>query len=395
MKVFLSSTFTDLESHRNAVTKAIERLGGKVVRMEVFGARPDDATHASLGDLKECDLFVGIYAHRYGSISERSATSITEEEYDYAKKLKKPMFCYIVNENHPCLPSMIENNEPARSKLRILKEKIKKDLVTDDFTTTDNLASKVATSIGHYIASCSMGDYQNLKQTHQNEDIKPIFECWVYASLSYAEYIYNSMYRPSIFPLYVTVSNFQGCDPYGEAKMHLESGYSEINIKADVLKSQVESHNQGVSNYVQLVNDRIKNEILCLVPSLSECDNHSVLYPQSYYLSNILNHFKNAYPDNRITLKIEDRIKNGVSGWMLYSDGTEIAFGDKLCLESLKKLIQEHTSIITGEIKGYYDKIKDIQTLLDGFRGDIKELVPKSKYGKLAGKCEFENKYED
>jgi hypothetical protein len=299
---------------------------------------------------------------------------------------------------------MIENDEQARSKLRILKAKIKEDLVTDVFTTPDDLAYRVATSVGRYIASLSKetstvapdpmkGDYQNLKQKHQNEDIKPVFERWVNASLAYAEYIYNSRYRPFIFPLYVRIRNLESCDRYGEAKMHLESGYPEINIKADLLKSQVDAYNQELSNYVQLVSDRIKDEILRFVPSLRECDNHSFLFHQSYYLSNILNHFKNAYPDNRVTLKIEDRVKNGVGGWMLYSDGTEIAFGDKACLESLKKFIQEHTSIIIEEIKGYYDKIRGIQTLLDNFRGDVKELVPKSKYGNLAGKCEFENMY--
>jgi len=33
--------------------------------------------------------------------------------------------------------------------------------------------------------------------------------------------------------------------------------------------------------------------------------------------------------------------------------------------------------------------------LFDGFCKDVKELVPKSKYGNLAGRCEFEKTYED
>jgi Domain of unknown function (DUF4062) len=371
-----------------AARQALERLGSQVDGMEVFGARPDDATRASLKDLEECQLFVGIYAHRYGSIPNGFATSITEQEYDHAKKLKKQMFCFIVDDNHVWPSSMIEKDEPARTKLCSLKAKIRSDLVIDFFTTEDNLAYKVATSVGRYLIK---GDYQEAKQKHHYNDIKPVLECWANASLSSAEYIDG--YRPFIFHLYVTIRNLKSCDPYSEAKMHLESGYPEINIKADLLKSHVDGYNQELSNYVQLVNDRIKNEILRLVPSLRECDNHSVLFPQSYYLSNILNHFKSAYPDNRVTLKIEDRIKNGVNGWMLYSDGTEIAFGDKPCLDSLKKFIQEHTPIIIEEIKGYYDKIKTIQTLLDSFRREVVTLVPKSKYGKLAGNCEFENLY--
>ena len=75
MKVFLSSTFKDLASYRKVTTEALERLGSQIDRMEIFGARADDATQASLKDLEESDLFVGIYAHRYGYIPIGSTSS--------------------------------------------------------------------------------------------------------------------------------------------------------------------------------------------------------------------------------------------------------------------------------------------------------------------------------
>jgi hypothetical protein len=99
MKVFLSSTSADLKAHRIATTEALERLGSQVDRMEVFGARANDPTQASLKDLEQSELFVGIYAHRYGYIPNGSTTSITEQEYDHAKKLEKPMFCFLVDED--------------------------------------------------------------------------------------------------------------------------------------------------------------------------------------------------------------------------------------------------------------------------------------------------------
>jgi hypothetical protein len=152
MRVFLSSSFVDLVSHREAVTQALEQTGSQVGRMEVFGARPEDPTHASLKDLEESDLFVGIYAHRYGYISPSSSTkiSITEQEYNKAKELKKPMFCFIIDPNHPWPPAMIED-EPVKSMLRTFKEKITKDHTPDYFTTTDVLAMKVATAVSNFI----------------------------------------------------------------------------------------------------------------------------------------------------------------------------------------------------------------------------------------------------
>jgi hypothetical protein len=44
MKVFLSSTYSDLVDHRKAAAEALERLGQQVGRMEIFGSRPNPKT---------------------------------------------------------------------------------------------------------------------------------------------------------------------------------------------------------------------------------------------------------------------------------------------------------------------------------------------------------------
>ena len=65
MKIFLSSTYQDLIGHREAAARAIERLGQQGVRMEVFGARPLEATSACIEEILDSDALIGIYAHRY------------------------------------------------------------------------------------------------------------------------------------------------------------------------------------------------------------------------------------------------------------------------------------------------------------------------------------------
>ncbi len=80
MKVFLSSTYVDLIEHRKAAHDALEQLGLHVIGMESFGARPEDSTTACLKEVEESNLFVGIYAHRYGYIPKDSDVSITEDE---------------------------------------------------------------------------------------------------------------------------------------------------------------------------------------------------------------------------------------------------------------------------------------------------------------------------
>jgi Domain of unknown function (DUF4062) len=157
MKVFISSTYEDLIDYRTKTAEAVERLGQQGVRMEVFGARPQRATEVCRDEIVESDIFVGIYAHRYGYIPPGGDLSITEMEYHYAVEHKKPVFCFVVDEDHPWRPASIEG-EPAQAKLKALKEKISSSLVRDTFTTPEDLAFKVAASVGRYLIAKAMID---------------------------------------------------------------------------------------------------------------------------------------------------------------------------------------------------------------------------------------------
>lgn len=158
MKTFLSSTYLDLADYRRAAVDALERLGQQVGRMEVFGARPEEPSQVCLAEIDDCDLMVGIYAHRYGFVPDGTHVSITEAEFDHAKARKKPIFCFMVDEDHPWPPKMIED-EPGRSKLRMFKAKIGSVFVRDTFTTSQDLAYKIATAIGRYLSD---RDHDNL-----------------------------------------------------------------------------------------------------------------------------------------------------------------------------------------------------------------------------------------
>jgi tetratricopeptide (TPR) repeat protein len=149
MKVFLSSTYTDLTEHRKAAHDALEQLGLHVIWMEAFGARPEESTKACLDEVAECELFVGIYAHRYGYIPVGSSVSITEQEFDHAQKLGKPIFGFIVNEDHAWPPKFVEHDK--KTNLDAFLGKVKKQPV-EFFSTPDNLANNIASSVGHYLS---------------------------------------------------------------------------------------------------------------------------------------------------------------------------------------------------------------------------------------------------
>jgi hypothetical protein len=150
MRVFVSSTYKDLIDHRRAVADALERLGLQFRRMETFGARPEDATRACLEEVEASELFVGIYAHRYGYVPTGTATSVTEAEFDHAHKNRRPTFCFLVDETYPWPEDLVEQ-DPGRSSLQNFKARIESLVVRDVFTTPDVLGSRVASSIGRYL----------------------------------------------------------------------------------------------------------------------------------------------------------------------------------------------------------------------------------------------------
>lgn len=153
MKVFISSTYKDLIDYRAAAIRAVEGTNYQASKMEVFGARPDEPLDACLKEVEESDFFLGIYAHRYGYVPSNLDISITEMEYVHAKKLGKPIYVFVIDEEkQPWLPKFIEG-EPGASKLRDFKQRVQTDHVCAFFTTADDLGMKVATALSHYVAN--------------------------------------------------------------------------------------------------------------------------------------------------------------------------------------------------------------------------------------------------
>jgi CheY-like chemotaxis protein len=150
MKIFLSSTYQDLIGHREKAAGAIERLGQQGVRMEVFGARPLEATGACLQEISDSDALIGIYAHRYGHVPAGQSKSITEQEFEFAQEQKKPTFCFVVDEEYPWPPKHVEL-EPGRMRLQEFLRRLRETVVTDSFTTPEDLAFKVASSLGRFL----------------------------------------------------------------------------------------------------------------------------------------------------------------------------------------------------------------------------------------------------
>jgi tetratricopeptide (TPR) repeat protein len=152
MKVFLSSAYVDLIEHRKEAAEALARLGHHVIGMETFNARTEDPTKASLKEVEECELFVGIYAHRYGSSIGKAKISVTEQEFDYAVEKGKEIFAFFVDEDFSWPPKMVDKDAGQIKKLSAFKKKIVDHVTPDYFTDKTDLAYKIVAAVKSHLA---------------------------------------------------------------------------------------------------------------------------------------------------------------------------------------------------------------------------------------------------
>src|SRR5215510_7891658 len=65
---YISSTYQDLKQHREAVYRALHKIDYKVHCMEDYVATDERNVDKCCAHSSECDIYIGIFARRYGYI---------------------------------------------------------------------------------------------------------------------------------------------------------------------------------------------------------------------------------------------------------------------------------------------------------------------------------------
>jgi hypothetical protein len=133
-RIFVSSTWLDLQPERHAVEDAINRMNaGKFIGMEYFGSRPENTERASLDEVDRADIYVGIIGGRYGS-------GITEKEYLRARERELPCFIYF-KDDRVVTPEGRDNDAEKAARLDAFKRELTKThIIATHFTTPTELA---------------------------------------------------------------------------------------------------------------------------------------------------------------------------------------------------------------------------------------------------------------
>jgi Domain of unknown function (DUF4062)/AAA ATPase domain len=143
-KVFVGSTSRDLHGYRQAAIDECNRLGLVPIAMEFFEAIGVGATAGSRRKLDEADVYVGIFAHRYGYVEPGEAASVTELEFDYAGEPRKlERLCFLADPENadPALLALAEPEQKER--IAAFHARIEAAVIREHFTSVDDFRGKI------------------------------------------------------------------------------------------------------------------------------------------------------------------------------------------------------------------------------------------------------------
>ncbi len=143
-RIYVSSTWSDLKDYREQVRLALRRLGHEDVAMKYYGS-DEPPLDRRLNDVAEADLYIGIFAWRYGFVPPGYDQSITELEFRTAVATGKECLIFLLSEDASWPMDQIEFD--AYSKIKALRDELREKYLVDHFSNADDLKALVSQAV--------------------------------------------------------------------------------------------------------------------------------------------------------------------------------------------------------------------------------------------------------
>lgn len=148
LRIFLSSTHDDLVEARQKILRLLSVLPADLVHMEVFGSDEARPVDYSLAQVRKSNLFVGVYAERYGTIDQGSGRSITELEYREAVEMMRRgemlgLLIYILDAEASWRVEFVDRHHDKVKALAALKDELKRSHTVVFFNDIEGLSLQV------------------------------------------------------------------------------------------------------------------------------------------------------------------------------------------------------------------------------------------------------------
>lgn len=178
----VSSTARDLPEHRREVMDACLQQGMLPKMMEHLPASDAEAIAASLHMVDEADIYIGIFAHRYGFIPQENNSqqiAITEMEYNRAVERNISRLIFMIGDDHPVFAKDVEKGDSA-AKLEAFKARIQLERVIKFFNSSADLRAHVINSLSQLrsLESQKQGLIQDALRMERNNAYPEAIKTW-------------------------------------------------------------------------------------------------------------------------------------------------------------------------------------------------------------------------
>jgi len=160
LTAMISSTALDLPEHRALAHKACLEAEVFPIGMEQLPARDATGVAASLEMVDKADVYIGVYAFRYGWVPEGREVSITELEFDRAAARKaegkhREILVFTAHKEHAFTADDIEADKVAQEKLLAFKARAADGRVRREFKSAEEL---------HRLVFQALSDFKSRQQ---------------------------------------------------------------------------------------------------------------------------------------------------------------------------------------------------------------------------------------
>ena len=154
----ISSTALDLPEHREQAVDACLSEEVFPIGMQHLPARDANAVRVSMEMVDKADIYIGIYATRYGWVPKfdnDNKISITEMEFNRALARKasgdlKEILIFLMHEQHPILARDKEDGKSAQQKLKKFRQRACDGRVVLQFKSKEELGRQIVQSLAAF-----------------------------------------------------------------------------------------------------------------------------------------------------------------------------------------------------------------------------------------------------
>lgn len=146
-RVFVSSTYLDLQEERKIVMDSLVQMDCLPVGMEMFPASNDKQMTLIKKAIDSCDLYVLLIAGRYGTIAPDENISYTEKEYEYACSRKKIILPFLYDNVNDLPGNKCDNNASKKKQLLAFRKRIEKVHYYKSWKDKQDLKNSISVSL--------------------------------------------------------------------------------------------------------------------------------------------------------------------------------------------------------------------------------------------------------